>query len=262
MRHAARRLAALGAIITMILAGFAQQAPPRAHAVSATGFTITVSPNTEAQYATYTLGNFRTGNAEEVVGYRLTLPAGVDASGAASSGTGDSVTVAADNATVTVALGTSYPRRTSFGIQLSNIRNPAPGAHVIADVLFYLADGSTQTVSLKPKDGTFTIVSQPYISMTITTPDVGQTVDFGTVDPGVASGPRQVTVTVVSSADYTITRTPGGSFGELGLSITGTAAGPKTAGTSTWVDDYVLTPLWTTDPGAPLTATVVYTVTQ
>jgi hypothetical protein len=98
--------------------------------------------------------------------------------------------------------------------------------------------------------------------MTITTPDAGQTVDFGAIDPEVATASKQVTLAVDSSAAFTITRTVGGDATALGLAITGTATGAKPLGTATFTDDYMLTPPWTTDPEIMLTATVTYTVTQ
>lgn len=236
--------------------------PPSAEAVTVRGnFEVTVIPNTAYSAASYTLGGFRTGNGETVTGYTLMFPGDTDASGVTSPGAGDVVTVAADNRTVTVVLGTPVAPRTTFSIQLDNVRNPSTaGTYAIASVTFARQGTTDQTIDISTD--TYTIVAAPYLSMTITTPDPGQTVDFGSIDPGVPTAAKQVTVAVTSSAGYTITRALGGSATALGLNVTGTATGTKPAGTRTWTDDYVLTPPWTTDPEVALTATVVYTVTQ
>ncbi len=257
----ARRRIALQALLAAVVA-FALVPAPVAEAVTARGnFAITVTPDTAYSAASYTLGGFRTGNGETVTGYTLTFPSDTNASGATSPGAGDVVTVAADNRTVTVVLGTPIPQRTSFDLVFGNIVNPSTaGTYSIPSVTFTRQGTTNQTVGISGE--TYAILAAPFLSMTITTPDAGQTVDFGTIDPGATTSARQVSVRVISSANYTIARTVGGSSTELGLLITGTATGAKTAGTSTYVDDYVLTPLWTTDPEVALTATVVYTVTQ
>ncbi|MDO8848852.1 MAG: DUF2808 domain-containing protein [Coriobacteriia bacterium] len=257
----ARRRIALQALLAAVVA-VALVPAPVAEAVTARGnFAITVTPNGTYNAATYDLGGFRTGNGETVTGYTLTFPSDTNASGATSPGAGDVVTVAADNRTVTVVLGTPIAQRTSFDIAFGNVVNPSTaGTYSIPSVTFTRQGTTNQTINISGE--TYGIVAAPYLSMTITTPGSGQTVDFGTIDPGVATSARQVSVQVVSSANYTIARTVGGSWTELGLLVSGTATGAKTAGTAGYVDDYVLTPLWTTDPEIPLTATVVYTVTQ
>jgi hypothetical protein len=237
-------------------------APSSAEAVTARGnFAVTVTPDDAYSAATYTLGGFRTANGETVTGYTLTFPGNTDASGVTSPGAGDVVTVAADNRTVTVVLGSLIPQRTNFDVQLGNVINPTTaGTYAIPSVTFTRQGTTDQTVDVS--DETYDILAAPYLSMTVTTPDAGQTVDFGAIDPGVSIGGKQVTVEVTSSAAYTITRMIGGDATALGLAITGTATGAKPLGTATFTDDYMLTPPWTTDPEIPLTATVTYTVTQ
>lgn len=257
--------ALLAVLLTLSLAAFGPLlSPPTAAAVTTRGnFAVTVTPNTTYSAASYSLGGFRTGNGETVTGYTLTFPSDTDASGVTSPGAGDVVTVAADNRTVTVVLGTPVGQRTNFNIQLDNVVNPTTaGAYAIASVTFTRQGTTNQTVNIGGT--TYTIAAAPYLSMTITTPDdPGLLVDFGLVDPGVTTPSKQVTVTVSSSADYTITRSLGGSATQLGLAVTGGAAGLKPAGLNQlWTDTYTLTPLWTTDPEVTLTATVVYTVTQ
>ena len=261
-RNSARR-ALLAALLVLTLALSAPLLnPPSADAVTARGnFAVTVAPDTVYSAASYTLGGFRTGNGETVTGYSLTFPSDTDASGATSPGAGDVVTVGADNRTVTVVLGTPVGQRTNFTIQLDNVVNPTTaGTYSIASVTFTRQGTTDQTVNIGGT--TYTIAAAPYLSMTITTPDAGQGVDFGTVDPAVTVAGKQVRVTVTSSAAYTMSRSISGDAALLGLSVSGSASGTGTAGTATYTDDYSITPPWTTDPNVPLTATVTYTVTQ
>jgi len=256
-RHARRALLAVVVLCAVLLG------PETALAVNARGnHSVTVTPDTTMSLATYTLSDYRTGNGETVLGYTLTFPADTDASGATSSGAGDTVSVAADNRTATVMLGTPIAERTTFSIELGNVRNPsAAGDYTVTQVIFHRPNGD-QTVTLTTQQGTYTITAGPYLSMTITTPDDGQSVDFGSIDPDVTTAAKIVTVQVTSSAAYTITRTIGGDAALLGLDVTGTASGAGAAGTATYADDYTLTPPWTTEPDVPLVAAVTYTVTQ
>jgi hypothetical protein len=237
-------------------------AAPAANAVGLSGnFSLTVAPTTAASYASYTFNSFRVQNKETVTGYTLTFPADTDASGATPGNPADTLTVAADNRTVTVVLGTPVAGPVSLPVTINNVRNPTTaGTYSIASVTFTRQGTTSQSVNISTT--TYTIAPAPYISMTITTPDPGQIVDFGTIDPGVATAAKQVQVTVTSSAAYTITRSYGGSSAALGLVVTEGASGTQSAGTLSWTDDYTLTPPWTTDPEVILTATVTYTVTQ
>lgn len=235
-----------------------------ARAVSLTKAIVTVAPNNVMQYAIYSIAGFRTGNGETVTGYQVTFPVGIDAWGATSPGAGDLVTVdPADRRTVRVTLGTPYPQRTTFSMVFGNILNPsAPGSYAFTQATVFLSDGTQQVLPIKTRDGTFTIVPAPYISLTVTTPDPGQTVAFGQIDPGIATAGRTVTLVVDSSAPYTITRGIGGDSALMGLNVAGVTAGPWPGGILTHTDTYSLSPPWTTDPSIPLAASVTYTVTQ
>lgn len=256
--------AAIAMALAMVLA--LSWSPRVAEAVTARGnFSVGVAPDTTMSYATYTLGGFRTANGETVTGYTLTFPSDTNASGATSPGTGDDVSVAADDRTVTVTLGTVMPQRTNFSVEIGNVRNPSTaGTYEITQVVFHLTNGD-QTVDLGG-NGTYTITLAPYLSMTITTPDDGQSVDFGSIDPDVTTVGRDVVLEITSSAQYTITRAVGGDSGLLGLDVTGVPVDvlqPAAATTpATFTDTFTLTPPWTTDPEVPLVANVTYTVTQ
>ncbi|PKQ30383.1 MAG: hypothetical protein CVT60_00520 [Actinobacteria bacterium HGW-Actinobacteria-10] len=218
-----------------------------------------VTPDTSLSVATYTLGTYRPGNREVITGAVLTLPDGTDVSG---------VTLASPPGTSTVSgqivtLVFDPPLvKTAFDIVLDNIVNPGVGTYNMGSITFAwydTRDGIPQTTALATGDYTIT---DPYISLTITTPADGQTVAFGPIDPGVSTATQDVTIEVDSSAPYDIIREPGGDASLLGLLITGTAVGPQAQGVQTFTDSYSLNPPWTTDPSMPLTATVTYTVIQ
>ena len=260
-RHARRALLAVVVLCAVLLG------PATALAVSARGnHSVTVTPDTTLSLATYTLADYRTGNGDTVLGYTLTFPVDTDASGATSPGAGDTVSVAADDRTVTVTLGTPIPQRTTFTIELGNVRNPSTaGDYAITQVIFHRPNGD-QTVTLTTQQGTYTITAGPYLSMTITTPDDGQTVDFGSIDPDVTTAEKTVGIAVLSSAPYTITRGVTGDDAALGLQIAGVPSGVAQVAApllpAVFVDTLTLTPPWTTDPDVPLTATLSYTVVQ
>jgi hypothetical protein len=134
---------------------------------------------------------------------------------------------------------------TAFGLV-----NPAAGTYTL-----------TASTSAETGTGTspgYLIGSVPYLTMTIDTASV----DFGAVDPGVTSTPRSVSVTVDSSAAFTITRALSGDVALLGLVVSGAANGAKPAGLAAYADSYSITPPWTTDPDVPLLAQVQYTAVQ
>ena len=259
--------AALRICLVVTMACVFATGAPEAYAVVARGnLAVTVAPNTVLSTASYTIGSFRTGNNDAVTGYTLTFQTDTDASGATSPGAGDVVVVSPDGLTVTVTLGTPIGERTTFSIVLDNIVNPSmAGTYAIVSVTFHRPAGD-QTVALGA-NGQYTIADAPYVSMTITTPDPGQSMDFGLVDPGVTSLPKVVSIEVVSSAAYTVTRTATGDSALLGLEVNGSPTltglvGTGLVGTTTFADQYTVTPPWTTDPETPLAASITYTVTQ
>lgn len=255
---------ALGRTALMLLAACLLGAGVQlAHAVSTTGrFTVTVTPPTIGQYASYAFSSFKVANKETVTGYTLTFPAGIDATGATSSGPGDVVTVAPDGRTVTVVLGTPVRGPGSLVVALGNILNPTtPGDYAVSAVTFSRQGAPDQVVSIASE--TFTIAPPPYLSMTITTPDASQTVDFGAIPPEVTTAGKSVTILVDSGVPYDLTRSVAGQTAEMGLAVTGTGSGTNLpAGPSSYLDAYTATPPWTSDPNVLFTATVTYTVVQ
>lgn len=238
-------------------------AVPRASAVSTQGnVAVTVTPSVVSEPASYNIGRFRTANGETVTGYTLTFPADTDASAVTSPGVGDVVTVAADNRTVTVVFGTPIPQRTTFYLDLSGVIGPSTaGTYSIASVTFTRQGAGSQTIDTSAR--TYTIAPPPYLYMTITTPDPGQSVDFGTIDVDVTTPGESVTVDVDSGAPYSISRSVAGDVAAMGLAVTGAASGTGLpAGPSTYVDSYTATPPWTTPADTALTAVVTYTVVQ
>lgn len=260
-------LCALACAAAFVLTLLAAAAPQRALAVSANGGTsVTVNPDGTGQVAQYAVGRFRSAKSEYVVSFSVTFPDGTDVSAATvSDQTG---TVSVSGQTVTFDLATPLDEKARFSIVIGGVVNPVVAdQYEIARVEFetsHSQDGShpsTSHVDLG-RDGRYDITHAPYVSMTIVTPGAGQSVDFGSIDPGVSTPGVPVSVSVASSLPYTITRTLAGSYAELGLAITGTAIGARPAGIAVFNHVFGLTPPWTTDPQVPLTATVVYTVTQ
>lgn len=110
---------------------------------------------------------------------------------------------------------------------------------------------------------TVTATVNPRLTLTITTPDAGQAVAFGNVDPGVDTS-AVVTVSVKSNKGWTASKGVSGDFALIGLSTTdlSTLTNYGVKGAWDFTDTYTVNPPLTTDPGVPYTADVVYTVTQ
>lgn len=234
-----------------------------AHAVATSGkFTVTATPSAADRIASYVFNSFRVANKETVTGYTLTFPPGIDASAATPAGAGDTITVAADGRTVTVVLGTAVQGPATLVVALDNIRNPVtPGDYAVSAITFHRQGAADQVIGIA--GDTFTITPPPYLSMTISTPDGGQTVDFGAIAPAVTTAAESVTVLVDSGAAYDLTRSITGQTAEMGLVVAGTGSGTNfPSGPSTFTDAYTATPPWTSDPGVLYTATVTYTVVQ
>ncbi len=138
---------------------------------------------------------------------------------------------------------------------------------VLGTVGFAIADSVVYNGVGNPRAATGTVtvtaMANPKLTLTITTPDPSQTVDFGTQDP-MSGATDTVDLLVQSNKGYTITKTVGGQDVLMGLTtdpaING-ATGTKTAG-RLHTDTYTLNIPWDTDPDVPMSATVQYTVTQ
>lgn len=104
----------------------------------------------------------------------------------------------------------------------------------------------------------------PKITLTVTTPDATQTVDFGAVDPGGPYGGKTVGLSVDSNKQFDLVATQNtAAFG--GITLTRSlGAGENNIAKGQAVtrnDAYSITVPWSTDPGA-YNAFVNYTVTQ
>lgn len=121
-----------------------------------------------------------------------------------------------------------------------------------------LGTGSPRTAS-----GTVNVSAavNPKLTLTIVTPDVGQLVDFGAVDPGTNYGPLPVGVTVSSNKIFSLSKTITGAA-PIGLTTTlADSTGNVRTASQAFPDTYSINVPWTTDAGT-YTATVQYTVTQ
>ena len=98
-------------------------------------------------------------------------------------------TVSVSGQTVTVTFNTRSRSAASFTVTLGNIANPTAGTYNVGNIAFEGTDrGRHRPPTVNTADYTITGGS---LSMTITTPDAGQSVDFGTVDPGIPSATAQ-----------------------------------------------------------------------
>ena len=102
------------------------------------------------------------------------------------------------------------------------------------------------------------------LALTVTTPDAGQVVDFGTVDPGTVTGGESVGLNVKSNKAYNLTKTINNPVGADAIVVTTTfanLAGEAKTPSKSYTDNYTLTVPFDATPGAH-SATVVYTATQ
>lgn len=258
--HRCARTLAIVATICLCVARMIG-APASAHAVNVqTGPTTTASPNVEYVISTWTWARYRTLGNESVLGFTVTLPAGTDASGATSVGRPGTVTVS--GTTVTVAFTTPIPRNTSFSVSIGGILNPPAGTYPAGTITFRVGDrnGNNPTSQTLPTGPVTITPGQGFLSLTITTPNDGQSIQFGAIDPG-ESASAQVQIRIESSAPYEITRTLDGAAPLLNLTAVGVPEGPQPPGIAAFADTVSIIPPWTTDPGA-VTSTLVYTVVQ
>ena len=221
---------------------------------------------------TYTFGQYQEAANRRVVGVDITFPAGTNLTAATVLPTVGTWTRSGQ--TISITFATPISQLTPFSISIDNVTNRSSvGTFTDIQLGFRTTNnGGKQPQTHTLTAGSYTITPAPYISMTITTPDSGQSADFGSIDPGVTTGPKTVDIRVLSSAPYTITRTladPSGAVAKLGLTSTWAPAG--TLGTlrlaapvtpAAFTDTFTLTPPWTTDPEQLLTASVTYTVVQ
>ncbi len=253
------------AAVLLAFAGVLASSPSITFGVSSQGQVATTLSNDtiSSPNVTYTFGNFRVANKEEVPAVEITFPAGTDVSGAVAVSPLGTVTVTGQ--TVRIDFTAPVPQRSSkFTLSVGGITNPStPGAYNVGTVTFYTADlDGISTGSTAIAAGPDYTILDGWLTLTITTVDPGQAVLFGNLDPGIPSPPVDVTVNVDSSLPVSITRTIGGDAVLMGLMVTGTATGAKPAGVADYVDTYQVTLPWTTNPAIPLVATVQYTVVQ
>lgn len=255
--------AALLLVALALTTVFVGVAPSPAHAVQATSLKLTVAPAGAAALAEYSVTGFRAKD-ETITRYSATFPAGTNVAGARGPNPGDTVIISGQTVTVVLASPIVAPGGNGILIEavFRNINNPiTPGAYNIPSVTF-ISNGSPQTINLG-KSGNYNILTSPYLTLTITTPDAPQTVNFGNVDPGVpVSG--SVLIEIDSSGVWTMTRSITGSVAALGFAVTSPAPiGVATAaGFHRYTETYTVNPPWTTTPGMLYTTAVTYTVTQ
>jgi|GEM_PF-1087066 len=248
--------------LVVALLGIVSSLAPAAAITVGTPTTTLSSPYAGATSVTYTFSGYTVGNGESLTGAAITFPAGTDVSGATLVSPAGTLSVSGQ--TVTLTFSPVVPRRQAVTISVGGITNPvAPGPYTVGNITFLIANpgGSSPRPPQQHPSGAYTILTH-HLTMTVTTPDAGQSVLFGSVNPDVTSPAKTVGVTVDSSVAYTITRTVSGDASLMGLVVTGTAHGAGSAGVTGFSDSLTVTPPWTTDPDVTYGATVTYSVVQ
>jgi len=253
------------ATVLLAFVGLLASSPLVTFGVSSQGQVATTLSNDtiSSSNVTYTFGNFRVANKEEVPAVEITFPADTDVSGAVAVSPLGTVTVSGQ--TVRIDFAAPVPQRSSkFTLSVGGITNPStPGAYNVGNIIFYTADlAGAPTGSTAIGSGPDYTILDGWLTLAITTPGLTTGIDFGAVDPDVPSPLQTVTVEVDAPFAYDISRTLAGDAALMGLTVTGDAVGAKTAGVGLFSDDYQVNPPWTTTPSTPLTATVTYTVVQ
>ena len=136
------------------------------------------------------------------------------------------------------------------------------GAAAFASAASQTYAGSGSPFSSANGSVTVTSTVNPKINLTIVAPDATQTVNFGSIDPGVVVGGKTVTLSVASNRNFTMTKAITGQNAQLGLttSLASGATGVPAAA-SPFTDNYSVNVPVTTAPGV-YNAQVQYTVTQ
>jgi len=127
--------------------------------------------------------------------------------------------------------------------------------------IFAVAD--TVTTSGAPSaSGTVTARAtvNPMIELTITTPNPGQAVEFGAVNPE-TSHSASVDIRVKSNRTFNLTQVTTGDVAEMGFSTSLLAQMNQARGVHNFSDTYSINVPYTTLPGN-YAASVTYTVTQ
>lgn len=127
-------------------------------------------------------------------------------------------------------------------------------------VAYSVADTVTYGPSAGPESGTVTVNAtvNPRLRLTIATPDPGQAVEFGAIDPGTLYTDT-VDVTCQSNRDYDLAITPAGDVAALGFTQSQAALDEAPKGTQTYTDTYGVNASWDTTAGA-YSVTVQYTL--
>ncbi len=135
-------------------------------------------------------------------------------------------------------------------------------AMFLGAVSFATADSATYA-SGAPGTVTVNANVNSKLTLTIVTPDAGQSVDFGTLDPGAVAGGESVSLNVKSNKAYDLTEAITAVAADeiqLTTDFTNVAGAAKTA-SQNYTSNYTLTVPFDAAPGAHST-TVVYTATQ
>ena len=229
---------------------------------------VTLSKNTSGAAAAYTVP-FTVGAAGRLAGTTAaggntvavtfptayTLPASAPASSVKVNGVASAAVVIAGK-TVTITLPAALTVVNGGAVTLVfdtafGLVNPAAGSYTLS----VRTSAETGAGTSSP----FTIGPSAYLTVSIDPTSV----DFGVIYPGTPTAPVSLNLTVDCDAAYVVTRSLSGDVAAMGLSVTGDANGAKPGGTvAVHTDTCQANMPWSTDPDAPLSAAILYTVVR
>lgn len=222
--------------------------PALLRAITYTGPTTTLTNNVAGQPSTYTFSEYTMQGNRQLLYAEITFPTGTVLTGVTPATPGTTLSVS--GRTVRVTYDPRLPQDSVFAIAIGGVVNPPAGTYTPEDIHFRTTNpGGQQQQSEYHPAGNFTIVATPILSLTVTTPGGGSTIDFGSVAPEGIYPAQNVGVTVTASAPYTLTRSVTGQTAEIGMSVAGVPVGNHGAGTHNYTDALSIAPPWTTDPG-------------
>ncbi len=234
-----------------------------AHAVNSQGQPVTTPGDPSPGVVTsYSFGSYMLTGQDIVFEYELTFPAGFDITDAAPADPAATV-VAKDVGARRLHLRLNEPWARPDRIMtfiVSGVRNaPTADTYPMPDIRFLVGqqnrpDNPPAWESLPAGD---IVLIGSHLNVTLS----ASMLEFE-LTPDVPAAPQDVTVTIDSSHEYTITREVNGDASLFGLDVSGQATGAKPAGPATFVDTYSAQVPWTTEGDRTYTATVTYTIVQ
>jgi len=234
----------------------AQPAAAKGAIIDDSAAATTLSSTTAgASNVTYTFSGYEmTGATAQISGATIVFADGTKISEATLSSPAGRVQVSGQ--TLTVTFVSSISSVGALSIIVGGITNPTTAeSHAEGTLDLHVTNnGGREWPDQTVVRGAYTITPAG-LTLSVTSGDI----DFGSLDPGTTPPVATVKVNASASAAYSITRQISGDNIALNLTVSGSAAGSKTAGTAIYTDSVTISPGWDATPGVQLTATILYT---